>query len=84
MSSGMPDWQWVGLILARKAVREVHLLHLLEKKVLKTSKDVGTIPHDTVSGTSGMSFYASQTPASLIPQSLVMACTCHMALNKKN
>lgn len=30
-SSGIQDWWRVGLMLARKAVREVHLLHLSEK-----------------------------------------------------
>lgn len=31
LSSGSLDWQRVGLMLVRKAVREVHLLHLSEK-----------------------------------------------------
>lgn len=31
VSSGTPDWHRAGLMLARKAVREVHLLHLSEK-----------------------------------------------------
>lgn len=83
LSSGSLDWQRVGLMLTRKAVREVHLLHLSEKGPEGKQRHWNN-PSCHRQWHFRNDFICQQTPASLIPQSLVMVYIHHVAPNMKN